>query len=875
MFEVKKRRSLVLSFSRESDEFRRVAMRRKKGETDGDVCVSCSCSQPFERRCVANPKSHLEPEDHERSPAKRSLHKPQVPPKPPHLQTPVRIGHINASEGGLSPIRALNGFTNPSQNCYSSSPVKSTCINGEAHTSPARPTVTSPSPDITAQIRGQCSEGTNRIKSKESPTSGRSRTPSPVHGKMWTYTPAKSSRYSLGLKKSPKFEALQRGTPKSLSVPDLINYLEESSSCPEKDCSPPQPNNIFNSTDSVHERNNVIAQQLKSCQVKSTNGPSEEAKRPVTNTPKFYCKWSEDGVVNNDHKERPENKKNESMKNEDTPEQKLFKIANEFLQTERSYVARLHLLDQVFCSSLTEEANRGSFPPEVVKNIFSNISSISSFHSQFLLPDLETCISLWSDSPGLGGVLLQHAPFMRMYADYVRNFDKSLELVRTWTERSSAFKSIIQDIQNLEECGSLTLQHHMLEPVQRLPRYELLLRDYLRKLPEDHPDHQPAQKSLQIISMATIHSNSAIEKAEGLRKLLEIYEMVGEEEVVNPTNEFLKEGRLVKLAARNTSAMERQLFLFNNFLLCCSPKFSLVGQRYMVRCRIGVDGMKVQRTVNEGHPFSFQVSGKEKTLELQANSDEEREEWIKVIQEAISLYQKKNETFRIAAKELNVERPTKELGRRAPKWIRDNEVTTCMKCHEPFHPLTRRRHHCRACGCVVCWKCSDNKVALEYDGNKLNKVCKSCFLILTTQKDLRPQTDSDSANLMCGFLNYGEGPKTWQTKWTVLPKSDPTALYLYAASQDVKPQSTIPLLGYSVEEHGPDSQDNVCFVLRQSKIAHTFICDGIALRDRWSTVLKKAVEDTVTPLREPSSGHISDASSCCSDDYVIIDHETQ
>lgn len=37
--------------------------------------------------------------------------------------------------------------------------------------------------------------------------------------------------------------------------------------------------------------------------------------------------------------------------------------------------------------------------------------------------------------------------------------------------------------------------------------------------------------------------------------------MVGEEEVLNPTSEFLREGRLLKLAARNTSAMERHLFL--------------------------------------------------------------------------------------------------------------------------------------------------------------------------------------------------------------------------------------------------------------------------------------------------------------------------
>lgn len=38
---------------------------------------------------------------------------------------------------------------------------------------------------------------------------------------------------------------------------------------------------------------------------------------------------------------------------------------------------------------------------------------------------------------------------------------------------------------------------------------------------------------------------------------------------------------------------------------------------------------------------------------------------------------------------------------------------------------------------VVCWKCSDNKVALEYDGNKLNKVCKSCYFVLTSQRGER------------------------------------------------------------------------------------------------------------------------------------------
>ncbi|KAE8281552.1 FYVE, RhoGEF and PH domain-containing protein 4 [Larimichthys crocea] len=672
-------------------------------------------------------------------------------------------------------------------------------------------------------------------------------------------------------------EGKEKKAGKSLSVPDLIVYLDESRIPTEKversplkplqslicngpaiTIKPPVNHRRTHSTSEAHlssngkehspQQMNGIAQG-KDCMVVNVKGINDaESKIPKGCSSTFSSQWNNatrgDGMIDKD---------SESEQNdEESTEQKLYKIANELLQTERAYVARLHLLDQVFCKRLTEEASRGSFPPEVIRNIFSNISSIYSFHGKFLLHDLENCISHWWERPGLGHVWLQHAPFLRMYADYVRNFDQSMELVRTWTERSSAFRNIIQDIQSQEICGSLSLQHHMLEPVQRVPRYEMLLRDYLKKLPMDNPDYEPAHKSLQTISMAATHSNTAIHKAESLKRLLEIYEMVGEEEVVNPTNEFLREGRLLKLAARNTSAMERHLFLFNNFLLCCTPKFSLVGHRYTVRCRIGMDGMQVQQTTNEDHPSTFQVSGKERTLELQASSEQDRDEWIKVIQEAIDVFQKKNETFKLASKELNVEEPTEELGRRAPRWIRDNEVTVCMKCQEPFNALTRRRHHCRACGCVVCWKCSDNKVALEYDGNKLNKVCKACYSILTGQRGERMEgkkrrileseaSPVSSDNIMTGFLLYGDNPKTLQQVWSVITRTEPPVLCLYTAPQDVKPLSCIPLLGCSVEDSPQELQGQPCFCLSQSKTSHTFSCDGFDLKQSWLTVLKAAV----------------------------------
>ncbi|KAG3292187.1 FYVE, RhoGEF and PH domain containing 4, transcript variant X1 [Ictidomys tridecemlineatus] len=539
----------------------------------------------------------------------------------------------------------------------------------------------------------------------------------------------------------------------------------------------------------------------------------------------------------------------------ETNEQKLHKIANELLLTERAYVNRLDLLDQVFYCKLLEEANRGSFPAEMVNKIFSNISSINAFHSKFLLPELEKRMQEWETTPRIGDILQKLAPFLKMYGEYVKGFDNAMELVKNMTERVPQFKSVIEEIQKQKICGSLTLQHHMLEPVQRIPRYEMLLKDYLRKLPPDSPDWNDAKKSLEIISTAASHSNSAIRKMENLKKLLEIYEMLGEEEdIVNPSNELIKEGQILKLAARNTSAQERYLFLFNNMLLYCVPRFSLVGSKFTVRTRVGIDGMKIVETHNEEYPYTFQVSGKERTLELQASSEQDKEEWIKALQETIDAFHQRHETFRNAIakdNDIHSEVSTAELGKRAPRWIRDNEVTMCMKCKEPFNALTRRRHHCRACGHVVCWKCSDYKAQLEYDGGKLSKVCKDCYQIISgftdsEEKKRKGILEIESAevsgnSVVCSFLQYMEKTKPWQKAWCVIPKQDPLVLYMYGAPQDVKAQATIPLLGYIVDEMPRSADLPHSFKLTQSKSVHSFAADSEELKQKWLKIILLAV----------------------------------
>ncbi|XP_020741432.2 FYVE, RhoGEF and PH domain-containing protein 2 isoform X2 [Odocoileus virginianus] len=490
------------------------------------------------------------------------------------------------------------------------------------------------------------------------------------------------------------------------------------------------------------------------------------------------------------------------------PEEK--KIVRELLETEQAYVARLHLLDQVFFQELLKEA-RGSkaFPEDVVRLIFSNISSIYQFHSQFFLPELQRRLDDWTTTPCIGDVIQKLAPFLKMYSEYVKNFERAIELLATWTDKSAPFQEVITRIQSSEASASLTLQHHMLEPVQRIPRYELLLKEYVQKLPGQAPDLADAQKALDMIFSAAQHSNAAITE------------------------------------------------MFNNMLLYCVPRVIQVGAHFQVRTRIDVAGMKVRELTDAEFPHSFLVSGKQRTLELRARSQEEMISWLQACQAAIDQIEKRNETFKAAVQSPEAdpqeqELQSVELGLRAPQWVRDKMVTMCMRCQEPFNALTRRRHHCRACGYVVCARCSDYRAELKYDANRPNRVCLDCYTFLTG--NVLPEEKEDKRrgilekgavagseqSLICSFLQLlgDKWGKSGSRGWCAIPRDDPLVLYVYAAPQDMRAHTSIPLLGYQVTA-GPQADARV-FQLQQSGQLYTFKAESEELKGRWVKAMERA-----------------------------------
>ncbi|KAL3851929.1 hypothetical protein ACJMK2_015623 [Sinanodonta woodiana] len=581
---------------------------------------------------------------------------------------------------------------------------------------------------------------------------------------------------------------------------------------------------------------------------------------------------------------------NTEEEEEEEPKCKLFKIAEELLKTERSYVSRLHLLDQVFHFKITVENKNASFmPEEVITQMFSNVKSIYKFHNDFLLPQLTERMFNWSKEAKIGDLMKRFAPFLKMYTEYVKNFDHAMELINQWLVKSPRFATLIQDIQQLPECGHLTLQHHMLEPVQRVPRYELLLKDYLKRLPEDASDRTDAEAALKLVTEAASHSNTVMKKIEKFHKVMSIYQALGGGiDLISPTRELIKEGRIIKISARSGEKQDRYLFLFNDLLLVCSEQ--ILGS-YKLRARMSVDGMEVRNTIDENHSISksFIVKSVEKSVEfLDENSKSGEQEWETVIHKVISDYKSKS-LSRVNSNPIDPEVLDNEqdkigiLGKKAPQWIKDDAVTMCMVCTQQFTAL-KRRHHCRACGKVVCGKCSPRKIKLEYDNSQLNKVCTKCYDLLSKDNTRDQLSEEDSKkkgilqkaacepSIIAGYLNVLDKGRNWSRRWIAL-RSD-FVMYLYKAHQDVVAMTALPLPGYNsllVDETEKIDKTNVFKLCHKNLDTFYFQADTETKVKQWVKVLEKMVllqlpnEEEMTETNRLSSASTSSTTSTNSD----------
>uniref|UniRef100_A0A8D0DXD0 MCF.2 cell line derived transforming sequence n=1 Tax=Salvator merianae TaxID=96440 RepID=A0A8D0DXD0_SALMN len=149
-------------------------------------------------------------------------------------------------------------------------------------------------------------------------------------------------------------------------------------------------------------------------------------------------------------------------------------VINELIETERVYVEELFTVLMGYRAEMDNPSMTFLLPP-VLQNckdvLFGNMPEIYDFHNKTFLHLLESCL----ETPErVGYCFLERVEDFQMYEKYCQNKPRSESL---W--RQCAESLFFQECQRKLE-HKLGLDSYLLKPVQRLTKYQLLLKELLK-----------------------------------------------------------------------------------------------------------------------------------------------------------------------------------------------------------------------------------------------------------------------------------------------------------------------------------------------------------------------------------------------------------
>ena len=321
-------------------------------------------------------------------------------------------------------------------------------------------------------------------------------------------------------------------------------------------------------------------------------------------------------------------------------------IAAEILVTERTYVQALNMMVKKYMNPLTAclmETPQGKTPivSEVELNsIFSTCQLLHTYHSM-LLEGLERRITQWGPETLIGDYFLQMSDFLRSYSTYVNNYDHAVATL-TACELRPAFKEVyIKLVTSSGELKGQSLYSYMIMPIQRIPRYILLLTDLCQKTRPDHPDHALLQKAIAKITeiaefvdtKKAFHNDS--QRMVALAKI--VTNVPRGDSMIKPSRTLLQEGELYL----NKQSSPFYIILFNDALVITSKpskrgsylftKESSIEQYSYVNQICLIDA---QLTNYKGEAFAIK-SPQGEIFRFEASSNISKVTWVKNIKKAL------------------------------------------------------------------------------------------------------------------------------------------------------------------------------------------------------------------------------------------------
>jgi len=118
------------------------------------------------------------------------------------------------------------------------------------------------------------------------------------------------------------------------------------------------------------------------------------------------------------------------------------------------------------------------------------------------------------------------------------------------------------------DCHQLDLQSFLIMPVQRVPRYSLLLRDIAKHTWPEHPDYKELNQAVTEVEQIASWLNEKKKEAEFSSKLFEIVSVITKApsslNLLEPTRKFFRESQMPD--------HKTTVFLFNDMILTAEVK---------------------------------------------------------------------------------------------------------------------------------------------------------------------------------------------------------------------------------------------------------------------------------------------------------------
>jgi hypothetical protein len=308
------------------------------------------------------------------------------------------------------------------------------------------------------------------------------------------------------------------------------------------------------------------------------------------------------------------------------PESLRDKAAKEVFTSEQSYVKSLQQLYDVWMLGIKKYIT-----DEDYQVIFHNIDSIRLFNYG-LVTELEKRMKAWNDNQKIADTFLkQGASLFTIYKPYCENYDRAIERLQQVTaKKSSSIHKFLKQAE--QQCGGFSLTFYLIMPVQRLPRYSMLLSELFKKTPAEHPDYADLQASIEMIQSVTNEINRGVGDAEKQKKLQDILKrgFSGLEPLMEPSRTIVLESD-IEISGGSLKGKSNWGFLFSDLFVAATE-----GKQRNVDVALPLEHVWLIDLAAAGSANCFEIQTPETSFMVTAKDKVTKDRWFEAATTALT-----------------------------------------------------------------------------------------------------------------------------------------------------------------------------------------------------------------------------------------------